>query len=125
MWPLSSSWNPSAHLALLFLLRRYPPSDAVLTPAILPITGRIVEGGNVLFLSVQVQGTCPLQTENSIQNHFCRKWTVTSDVDVNQVKSTIAFKHRLFSRSCSLQNLCTVGPLMKDQGYLDERPALV
>ena len=61
-WPLSSSWNPSAHLALVLELRRYPPSGAVLTPAISPMTGRLVEGGNVLFLPVQVQKTCPLPT---------------------------------------------------------------
>ena len=36
------------------------PSDTVLTPAVLPITRRLVEGGNVLFLPVQVQRTCPL-----------------------------------------------------------------
>ena len=35
-WPLSSSWNTSAHLALVFGLWRYPPGDAVLTPAISP-----------------------------------------------------------------------------------------
>ena len=59
-WPLSSSWNPSAHLVLVFELWRYSPSDAVLTPAISPLTGRLLEGGSVLFLPVQVQRTCPL-----------------------------------------------------------------
>ena len=61
-WPLSSSLNPSAHPALVFKLWGYPPSDAVLTPAISPITGRIVEpeGGGILFLPVQVQRTYPL-----------------------------------------------------------------
>ena len=58
-WPLSSSWNPSAHLALVLELLGHPPSDAVLTPAISPITGRLVEGWRVLFLPVQVQRTCP------------------------------------------------------------------
>ena len=42
-WPLSSSWNPSANLALAFEPWRHPPSDAVLTPAILPISGRLAE----------------------------------------------------------------------------------
>ena len=60
MWLLSSSWNPSAHLALFFLLWRYPPSDAVLTTAILPLSRRLVGGGSILFLPVQVQKTCPL-----------------------------------------------------------------
>ena len=61
MWLFSSSWNPSAHLAFFFELWRYPPSDVVLTPAISSITaGRLVEGGGVLFLPVQVQRTCPL-----------------------------------------------------------------
>ena len=59
-WPLSSSWNPSAQLALFFELWRYPPSDAVLTSAISPVTGRLVEGGSVLFLPAQVQRTRPL-----------------------------------------------------------------
>ena len=58
--PLSSSWNSSAHLVLVFELRRYPPSDAVLTPIISLITGRLVESGSILFLPVQVQRTCPL-----------------------------------------------------------------
>ena len=58
-WPLSSSWIPSAHLALVFELWRYPPSD-VLTPAISPKTGRLVESGSVLFLPAQVQTTCPM-----------------------------------------------------------------
>ena len=60
MWPLSSSWNPSTHLALFFKLWRYPPSDAMLTPAISPITGRLIEGRSLFFLPVQVQRTCPL-----------------------------------------------------------------
>ena len=51
--PLSSSWNPSAKLALFFLLWKYPPCDAVLTPAILHLTARLVEGGSALFLPVQ------------------------------------------------------------------------
>ena len=56
---LPTTW-PSAHLALFSELWRYLPSDAVLIPAISPITGRLVEGGSVLFLPVQVQMTCPL-----------------------------------------------------------------
>ena len=43
---------------LVFVFWRYPPSDAVLTPAISSITERLVEGGSV-FLPVQVQRTCP------------------------------------------------------------------
>ena len=62
MWPLNSSWNFSAHLALSFLLWRYLPSHTMLTPAILPINGRLVEGGSVFFLPIQVQRTCPLPT---------------------------------------------------------------
>ena len=65
-WPLSSLWNPSAHLALFFKLWRYPPSDAMLTPAISPITGRLEEGGSVLFLPVKVERTCPLPKINKI-----------------------------------------------------------
>ena len=48
--------------SFFFLLNRYPPGDAVLTPAILPITGRLMVGGSVLFLPVKVQRTCPLLT---------------------------------------------------------------
>ena len=59
-WPLSSLWNPSIHLALVFELWRYLPSDAVLTPAISPITGRLREGRSVLLLPVQIQRTHPL-----------------------------------------------------------------
>ena len=59
--PLSSSWNPSTPLALVFeLWRHHLPSDAVLSPAVSLITGRLVEGGKVLFLPIQVQRTCPL-----------------------------------------------------------------
>ena len=61
-WPSSSSWNPSAHLALFFKLWSYPPSDVVLAPAISPITGRLMEGRSVLFLPAHVQRTCPLPT---------------------------------------------------------------
>ena len=54
-WPLS--WvhrgSPSAHLTLVFEVWKYPPSDAVFTPAISSITGWLVEGGNVLFLPVE------------------------------------------------------------------------
>ena len=56
---LPTIW-PFAHLALFSEPWRYQPSDAVLTPAISPITGRFMEGGNILFLPVQVQMTCPL-----------------------------------------------------------------
>ena len=49
IWPLSSNYEDIR-------------SDAVLTSAILPITGRLVEGGNILFLPVQIQRTCPLPT---------------------------------------------------------------
>ena len=42
-----------------------PPSDALWTPAILPITGRLSEGGSILFLPVQVQRTYPLPTTTS------------------------------------------------------------
>ena len=48
-WPLSSSWNSSAYLALVLEPWRHPPSEAVLTRAISPITGRLVEGGSVWF----------------------------------------------------------------------------
>ena len=51
---------PSGPFLLTMIVWRYPPSDAVLTPAILPITGRLVEGGSIWFLPVQVQRTCPL-----------------------------------------------------------------
>ena len=76
-WQLSSSLNPSAHLALFFLLWRYPPSDAMLTLAISPKSWRLVEGGSILFLPVQVLRTCPLppkhsnQTTNKQTNHQC------------------------------------------------------
>ena len=33
---------------------RHPPSDAVLTPAISPVTGRLLESGSVLFPLLQV-----------------------------------------------------------------------
>ena len=56
-WPSSLSWYPSAHLDLVFELWRHLSSDAVLTPAISPITGRLVEGGSILFLPIQVQRT--------------------------------------------------------------------
>ena len=49
-WPLSSSWNPSAHLAIVFELLGHPPSDAVLTPATSSIPGRLVVGVSALFL---------------------------------------------------------------------------
>ena len=58
-WLLSSSLNPSTHLVLVFEVWRYLLSDAVLTPAVLPETGRLVEGGSILFLPVQVQRTSP------------------------------------------------------------------
>ena len=66
-WILSPWWNPSAHLALVIERWRYPPSDAVLTPAISPIIGRLMEGGNVLFFPIQVQkdlttAQCSLQS---------------------------------------------------------------
>ena len=47
---------------LLFELWRYPSSDAMLTPAISPLTGRLMEGRNILFLPIQVQRTCTLPT---------------------------------------------------------------
>ena len=59
-WPLSSLWKPSTHLALFFELWRYPPSDAMLTPAISPITGRLVEGGR----------TCPLCQCDGVELSF-------------------------------------------------------
>ena len=59
-WPLSLLWNSSAHLALFFLLWKYLPSDVVLTPAILPIPGRLVEGRSILFLPIQVQAHLPV-----------------------------------------------------------------
>ena len=42
-------------------LWRHPPIDAALTPAISPITGRLVEGGSVLFLPYWSKGSvhCP------------------------------------------------------------------
>ena len=42
---------PPFAVPCVFELWRHPPSDAVLTPAILPITGRLAEGGSV-FLPV-------------------------------------------------------------------------
>ena len=51
-WLLSPSWNPSAHLALVFKLWRHPPSDVRLTPAISPIMGRLMGGGSNLLLSI-------------------------------------------------------------------------
>ena len=48
-WPLSSSRNPFAHLALVFEVWRHPPSDVMLLPAISPITGRLEHGGRVLI----------------------------------------------------------------------------
>ena len=51
--------EPFRPFALFFQVCRYPSSDVVVTPAISPITGRLVEGGSVLFLSVQVHRTCP------------------------------------------------------------------
>ena len=39
--------EPFCPLVLVFELGRYPPDDAVLTPAISPITGRLVEGRNI------------------------------------------------------------------------------
>ena len=64
-WSLSSWWNPSNRLALVFELWRYPPSDAVLTSAMSPITGTLVEGGSVLFLPIQVQRTSPLPSTHT------------------------------------------------------------
>ena len=49
-------------------LRRYLPSDAVLTPAISPITGTLMEGRNVLFLPAQVQRICLLPAD-AFQDH--------------------------------------------------------
>ena len=63
-WLLSSSWTPTAHLALFSRLWRYPSSDAVLTPAISSISGRLVESGSVLFIPVQIKRTCPLPPKN-------------------------------------------------------------
>ena len=56
---LPTTW-PSAHLALFSKLWRYSHSNAILTPAISPITGRLVEGASVLFLQAQVETTGPL-----------------------------------------------------------------
>ena len=70
-WPLGSSWNLSAHLTVLCEPWRHPPSDVLLTPAILSITRRLVEGGSVLFLPVQVQRTCPL-VKMFFSHHYCR-----------------------------------------------------
>ena len=81
-WPWSSLWNPSTRLALFFELRRYPPSDALLTPAISPITGRLMEGGGILFLPVQVQRTCPMMHSlvTSIFLYACESWTLTEEL---------------------------------------------
>ena len=54
--------EPIRQLALVLELGKYPPTHAILTPAISPITGRLVEGGSVLFFPVQAQTTCPLPT---------------------------------------------------------------
>ena len=62
--PLRGHWvhrgTPPPIWLFFFELWRYPPSDAVLTPAISPIS---VEGRGVLFLPVQVQRTCPCPEE--------------------------------------------------------------
>ena len=57
--------EPFSPLALFFELRRHPLSDGVLTPGISPLTRRLVEGGAVLFLPVQVQRTCPLPEDRN------------------------------------------------------------
>ena len=67
---LSSLWNNSAHLALVFELWRHLCSDAVLAQAIWPITGRLVEGGSVFFLPVQLQRICPLPMLYKYQNSW-------------------------------------------------------
>ena len=83
-----SSWNPFAHLALFFKLRRYPPSEAVLTPGISPISGRFVEGGSILFLPVQVQRTCPLPARKelyiSYKDHITNKGSPCKALASNQ-----------------------------------------
>ena len=84
MWLFSSSWNPSTHLAFFFELWRYPPSDAVLTTAISPITGRLVEGGSVLFFPVQVHRTCLLPMEQgkatTVQDRSGKCFTEEQDI---------------------------------------------
>ena len=59
-WLLSSSWNPSTHLAIVSELWGHLPTDAMLTPAITHITGKLVESGSLLFFPVQDQRTCSL-----------------------------------------------------------------
>ena len=56
-------FRPSGSCLVLW---RYPPSDAVLTPAISPKTERLVAGGSV-FLPVQVQRTCSLPIKSAKQ----------------------------------------------------------
>ena len=91
-WPLGSSWNPSAHLALVFVLWRYPPSDAVLTPAISPITGRLVEGGSI-FLPVQVQRTCSQPWLDTKQKHDTNMTWYKTGLGTNMTW----YKHELVS----------------------------
>ena len=79
---LQTIW-PSTHLALFSELWRYPPSDAVLIPAISPITGRLVEGRSVLFLPIQVQTTCPLPLQKvTSANKWC--WSTLHSKSIPQ-----------------------------------------
>ena len=75
-WPLSSLWNPSTNLALVFELWRHPSSD-VLTSAISSITVRLKEGWSVLFLPIQVQRTCPLPLYSHILIIYTHTMTLT------------------------------------------------
>lgn len=58
-------------LAIVFELWRHLPNDAVLTPAISPVTGRLVEGGSILFLPVQVERTCPRAWHEEMHLSLC------------------------------------------------------
>ena len=98
-WPSSSSWNPSAHLALFFKLWSYPPSDVMLAPAISPITGRLVEGRSVLFLPVRVQRTCPLPTNICVD-----LWApVSSLFALHSLKSLHTFKNPMTTLQCRME----------------------
>ena len=62
----SSYWNPSTHLALVFKVWIYPPSDAMLTPATLPITHNCRHGGRERLI--------PSHTGPKDTPSFAKKW---------------------------------------------------
>ena len=67
-------WCQVGVVALVFVLWKYLPSDAVLTPAISSITGRLMEGGSVFFpVWVQRTGTLPWSHVKPVQ-HTWHSW---------------------------------------------------